>query len=695
MANNKIQFKRTSTSGLLPNTTNSANASYIAAGEIAVNLTDKRVIASDGSLTFEVGANVTNQNVTGNLNLSVNNTKLNFTANASAAGNQSYFTLQTDNNFVFYNSATDGTPRAIWAAFTNSNTAPFSVVVPLKVSSALQDGTGSNGTNGYVLTSNGTGVNWVAASGGSFSNGTAYTWSATQSYTANIALTTNTTSIMFAGAADNNWKMGRNIATYTKAYYTNNSLDFLIGSSSKEGITFGNIANASFLEMGSDGNWFRANVAIGNVAFSSAVLTVGGSANISGNVIVGSASTNNQMQILSNSQINPSGSVTSNAYLVMSGAGSNYLAFGQSTGFAQWMQAGFNGGSTYYPIIMNPLGGNVYIGSMSNPAGTLSVNGTVTFANSTANTLNIYANGQILAPVFTGNVTGTASNASALGSVSLATLQGQITGNAATAYTNAVAIAATDASTKAGTAYTNAIAIAANATNLTSGQVAAARLASGTANSSTVLYGNNVWGAPFVSSVNTYTFTVISNTAIITGADDTSNTLVYTSGLESIFINGSRQIAGVDYIATNSTLVTLTSNVIAGDVVQVIALNASIVTPAAADPVVINDISAQFDGAKSVFNLMTDQTPVTSIVDSKDLDVAINGLRLTPYVDTVTFPWILPFDQQGDYRVRDNQIIIYNSPAVGDRSSIILRQVSKARQKRKYPYSANTISLGV
>ena len=67
MANNRFQFKRTSTSGLLPNTTNSANNSYIAAGEFAVNLTDKKVVSSNGTATFEVGANVSNLNVTGAL----------------------------------------------------------------------------------------------------------------------------------------------------------------------------------------------------------------------------------------------------------------------------------------------------------------------------------------------------------------------------------------------------------------------------------------------------------------------------------------------------------------------------------------------------------------------------------------------------------------------------------------------------
>lgn len=61
---NKFQVKRTTTSGLLPNTTNSGNSSYIAAGELAVNLTDKKMVSSNGSVTFEIGANLVNLSVT-------------------------------------------------------------------------------------------------------------------------------------------------------------------------------------------------------------------------------------------------------------------------------------------------------------------------------------------------------------------------------------------------------------------------------------------------------------------------------------------------------------------------------------------------------------------------------------------------------------------------------------------------------
>ena len=55
---NRFQIKRTTTSGLLPNVSNVANTTYIAAGELAINLTDRKLLSSNGSATFEVGANL-------------------------------------------------------------------------------------------------------------------------------------------------------------------------------------------------------------------------------------------------------------------------------------------------------------------------------------------------------------------------------------------------------------------------------------------------------------------------------------------------------------------------------------------------------------------------------------------------------------------------------------------------------------
>ena len=62
---NRFQIKRTATTGLLPNVSNSSNTTYIAAGELAINLTDRKLLSSNGSATFEVGANLASISVSG------------------------------------------------------------------------------------------------------------------------------------------------------------------------------------------------------------------------------------------------------------------------------------------------------------------------------------------------------------------------------------------------------------------------------------------------------------------------------------------------------------------------------------------------------------------------------------------------------------------------------------------------------
>lgn len=66
---NKFQLKRTSVSGRTPNTTNSSNTSFIDAGELAVNLTDKKLFSSNGVAAFEVGSNLSSLSVTGTTTL--------------------------------------------------------------------------------------------------------------------------------------------------------------------------------------------------------------------------------------------------------------------------------------------------------------------------------------------------------------------------------------------------------------------------------------------------------------------------------------------------------------------------------------------------------------------------------------------------------------------------------------------------
>ena len=81
---NLFQVKRTTVSGRTPNTTNSGNSQYIDTGELALNLTDGKMFSSNGSVQFEVGANVTNQNVSNTANVG----KLNVTASSGDEGGE-------------------------------------------------------------------------------------------------------------------------------------------------------------------------------------------------------------------------------------------------------------------------------------------------------------------------------------------------------------------------------------------------------------------------------------------------------------------------------------------------------------------------------------------------------------------------------------------------------------------------------
>jgi hypothetical protein len=84
--------------------------------------------------------------------------------------------------------------------------------------------------------------------------------------------------------------------------------------------------------------------------------------------------------------------------------------------------------------------------------------------------------------------------------------------------------------------------------------------------------GTLAWSDQPSSGVKTYTFTITGTGTTISGTDDNSDTLVYTSGYEQVYINGVKLVSGSDYTATSSTVVTLTENALSGDVVEVTAI---------------------------------------------------------------------------------------------------------------------------
>lgn len=73
-----------------------------------------------------------------------------------------------------------------------------------------------------------------------------------------------------------------------------------------------------------------------------------------------------------------------------------------------------------------------------------------------------------------------------------------------------------------------------------------------------------------------FKYTVSSNTTVFTGNDDDSNSLAYNIGTEQVYLNGVKLVdGGTDYTATNTSTITLAQNAINGDVLEIVAVNAT------------------------------------------------------------------------------------------------------------------------
>jgi len=115
------------------------------------------------------------------------------------------------------------------------------------------------------------------------------------------------------------------------------------------------------------------------------------------------------------------------------------------------------------------------------------------------------------------------------------------------------------------------------------------------------------------SGIATFTYTIGSTTTVISGNDDSSNSLTYQAGSEQVYLNGVKLIdGGVDYTATNSSTITLQANALSGDVLEVVALTAaanlvqgfftaSVLTATTADQVLSSNAVA-IKGIKYVVN---------------------------------------------------------------------------------------------
>lgn len=164
---NKLQIKRTTVSGRAPNTTNSANTTFIDTGELALNLADGKLFTSNGSNLIEFGTGTPVYDASGNL-ITMTYVQISTLSNAA-----SHLVPATTNTYDI------GTTSLQWRdVYISDNVSVGNTSVNTTISAAqLALGgnilaNGSVGTSGQVLTSNGSGnVYWSTASGGGVTTG--------------------------------------------------------------------------------------------------------------------------------------------------------------------------------------------------------------------------------------------------------------------------------------------------------------------------------------------------------------------------------------------------------------------------------------------------------------------------------------------------------------------------------------------
>ena len=309
--------------------------------------------------------------------------------------------------------------------FSGKSTFAANVVINTGIS--LIDSTGSQGTLNQVLTSNGSGnVYWstFTATVGSYvvNTSAAFTLSGNITFSGNTVIngTNNVFGTMYTvgavpGAIGNS--VSANVttilignstvySTVNSSLYTGtaNNANNLGGTAASSyallaGPTFtGTVTTGNVLTIGtaayhvSNGNFGIANTV------PSDKLAVAGTSYFNGNAVFNGVATFYTINGQANIQ---AGAFVSNAYATLGGSGGAYLAFGQQTSSAQWIQSGYSsaGAPVYYSILLNPLGGNIGIGN-SSPSDKLSVNGSSYLQGNvsiTGNTsaVNVYSTGTI------------------------------------------------------------------------------------------------------------------------------------------------------------------------------------------------------------------------------------------------------------------------------------------------------------
>lgn len=139
------------------------------------------------------------------------------------------------------------------------------------------------------------------------------------------------------------------------------------------------------------------------------------------------------------------------------------------------------------------------------------------------------------------------------------------------------------------------------------------------------------------SRIDRWTKTYSASATTITGVDDYSESLLYTSGLESLFINGVL-VDPSEYTRTSASVITPDEAIVSGDVVDLIIPKAFEV----ANTYTIAQIDAKYNTRTRWTKTYSASATVISGVDDNSLsllytagyeEVYLNGILLTPITD--------------------------------------------------------------
>ena len=592
MANTTFKLRRSSVAGKSPNT------STLSIGELAINLTDRKLYSSDGTNIFETGSNLTSLAVFSSIvigNSTVNNT-VNSTAfsgtsnNATNLGGTAASSYQLNSTLA----ANVATLTANLASYIVANTGIVSNATGVFVNSAYINTISSN--LAYYVPAN-TGI--VSNSTGVFVN------------SAYINTISSNNSSYLGGLAASNYANTSAPLITTSVTVGNSTVNATINSTSFSGTS----SNATNLNSQPGSYYTNAtNITTGTLPYAQLGTNV---VNTTSNFTITGIHTHSANIVVGNSTIN-------------------------ATMFANSTNVYFTGISSFSNLASYVVANN---GITSNASGVFVTQGTGTVVNATGVFVNsayintISSNLAYYVPANTGiisNATGVFVNSAYINTISsnlayYVIANSGITSNSSGVFvTQGTGVVVNATGVHVNSAYINTIssnaaifltgnAITTNSTALIIANTAGVYANGSLGTSGQILTSNGsaiYWASGVIQTAKIY-----SKTTASAGQNTFTTSSAFTSGAIDVYVNGVH-LANSDYTEVNTTTVQLAFNCTSGQIVEISGYAPQSVVGNVNFTAAVNSFTG--DGATTAFGL------TTANVSTQSAFVFINGILQNP-----------------------------------------------------------------